>query len=540
MGAEDLARSQGGKRGSYTHAGRDGLAVYDFGVAPRQGRLLVLKLDHVGDFVIALPALEKLRQAFPEALITLVCGPWNEALARATALADAVVPYAFFPETGALWNGRPAEDLQRFRQLCAGRFDIALDLRVDEDTRFLLQHVDAELRCGIGVRARHPYLDVIRAAEFEDREERPALLLEPDRFRSRMPVQTPFFHETDFAVSNAHLIFGPYLALPAGRFRASFGLELRTPLRRFSGLRLTVEVARGDGAELVVARRAPWRQLAGLGAPVAVEFDNPRPAATHEFRVRARGRPLAARMRFFGVRLEHLDGAPVRRLKRGELHIGEQLSQLVQLVEDRSRSLYPQQLRLPGWEPAALDPVDQPGRAAGTKSIVVAPLSNTEMRDWGLDNYARVIGMLLERSDCAILLVGAPAQHEQLAGLCRACGGGARVGNLAGRADWRATTQIVRGADLVICNNSGIGHLAAACGTPVLAIYSGSHQPEEWGPRGPGARVLTARLACSPCGYDRLELCPNDHLCMKLITPETVVAEAMAMLSGAVRETSPG
>jgi ADP-heptose:LPS heptosyltransferase len=36
----------------------------------------------------------------------------------------------------------------------------------------------------------------------------------------------------------------------------------------------------------------------------------------------------------------------------------------------------------------------------------------------------------------------------------------------------------------VISNNSGVAHLAAACGAPTLTIYSGSHQPQEWGPRG--------------------------------------------------------
>jgi ADP-heptose:LPS heptosyltransferase len=82
----------------------------------------------------------------------------------------------------------------------------------------------------------------------------------------------------------------------------------------------------------------------------------------------------------------------------------------------------------------------------------------------------------------------------------------------------------------VIANNSGVAHLAAACGAPTLAIYSGSHQPQEWGPRGDRVRAIMALVPCSPCGYDKLEECPNDHLCMKQIAPETVADQAIAML----------
>jgi ADP-heptose:LPS heptosyltransferase len=516
----------GRDRGSHGAAPRAGLWRHDFGREPSQRTLLVLKLDHVGDFLIALPALEKLRRAFAGARITLVCGKWNEALARASGLADEVRVYGFFPESGALWNHEPVEDLARFRAVCAGGFDIALDLRVEDDTRFLLQHVDAGLRCGIGVRGRHPWLDVILPAEFEDREDRPSLLLDPDRFRSRMPVRTPFFHETDFSGRNTHLVFGPYLPLPAGSWRASFGLQVRAPLKRFCGLRLAVEVARGDGSELVAAARVRWRQLTHPASPAAVEFENPHPGATHEFRVRVRMRPLGARLKFFGVRLQDLDRPPDRRLKQGELHIGEQLSQLVQLVEDRTRGLYPQKLQLPGWREKPPELADLPPNA---KRIVLAPLSNTAIRDWGLDNYRRLAQALIKALPCTILLVGAGGQREQLAALAAA---DPRMRNLAGDTDWQGTADIVRGADLVISNNSGIAHLAAACGTPLLALYSGSHRPEVWGPRGCRARVLTAPVACSPCGYDRLDLCPNDHLCMKLITPDAVAAEALAMLDG--------
>ena len=99
--------------------------------------------------------------------ITLVCGSWNVALARRLGVADEVRGYDFFPENGASWNGQAFEGLQRFREICRGDYDLALDLRVDEDTRFLLKHVEAAARCGIGPRARYPFLDIALPPQFD-------------------------------------------------------------------------------------------------------------------------------------------------------------------------------------------------------------------------------------------------------------------------------------------------------------------------------------------------------------------------------------
>src|SRR4029077_9714265 len=98
--------------------------------------------------------------------------------------------------------------------------------------------------------------------------------------------------------------------------------------------------------------------------------------------------------------------------------------------------------------------------------------------------------------------------------------------------DWFETAEIVRAADLEIANNSGVAHLAAACGRATRAIYSASHQPQEWGPRGDDVHAVMSLVPCSPCGYDKLEECPNDHLCMKQIVPETTANQAIGFLSG--------
>ncbi len=117
---------------------------------PAGGRVLVLKLDHIGDLVVALPALAQMRAALPDAEITLVCGGWNAALARASGLVDRVVEFDYL---AARHNGSEAGRAAMAAEFAViskglGQFGLAIDLRHDADTRRLLAAVDATVRAG--------------------------------------------------------------------------------------------------------------------------------------------------------------------------------------------------------------------------------------------------------------------------------------------------------------------------------------------------------------------------------------------------------
>jgi hypothetical protein len=123
-------------------------------------RILLLKLDHLGDFVMAVPALRAVRAHFPDAHITLVAGEWNAGLARRVGIADELLIFDAFPrnagEVGVDIAGRVAP----FDSLITGRYDLAIDLRTFGDTRILLRNVDATHKAGIGHRGVHPFLDI--------------------------------------------------------------------------------------------------------------------------------------------------------------------------------------------------------------------------------------------------------------------------------------------------------------------------------------------------------------------------------------------
>lgn len=338
-----------------------------------------------------------------------------------------------------------------------------------------------------------------------------------------MDVRTASFHETPLAGAAGTLLRSGLFYFPQGRYSATFDLRAQRFLPGPRGVGVSIEVLDGNG-ETAASRVFGRGSLGRLeAADTTLPFDAAGKPSCYQFRIRIEGRALAGRLRFSGLRLRRLD-ANGARLSPSELHVGEKLSLLVALIRQRTLPLSPS-------VPWTAVPPDRPRPL----QIVIAPFSNSTVRDWPSAHYAALIGLLAARLDCAISLIGAPAQTVQAAGLAEAVDSQAapRLTNLVGRTQWSDIAAILQSADLVICNNSGVAHQAAALGVRTLAIYSASHQPLEWGPRGPRARAIMKSVACSPCGYEHLRDCVNEHLCMRAITPEDVLAQAVRLVEQA-------
>lgn len=118
--------------------------------------ILVVKLDHVGDFITALPACERLRQAFPKARLSLLCAPFNCEPALATGLFDAVHAFDYYPARDHPPGQVSEAALAALRALGLPAADIAIDLRHHDDARALLAALPVRFRVGFaGLAARH-------------------------------------------------------------------------------------------------------------------------------------------------------------------------------------------------------------------------------------------------------------------------------------------------------------------------------------------------------------------------------------------------
>jgi heptosyltransferase-2 len=126
-------------------------------------------------------------------------------------------------------------------------------------------------------------------------------------------------------------------------------------------------------------------------------------------------------------------------------------------------------------------------------------------RIWPVEGFARVARGLMESHGAAVAIVGGPDEGEIAQRLEEMAGGSGRVVNLVGRTSIAQTAALLEKCDLFLGNDSGPMHIAAAVGTPVVAVF-GPSNIGAWGPYSPeGERsphtVVARDLPCMPCFY---------------------------------------
>jgi ADP-heptose:LPS heptosyltransferase len=104
------------------------------------------------------------------------------------------------------------------------------------------------------------------------------------------------------------------------------------------------------------------------------------------------------------------------------------------------------------------------------------------------------------------------------------------VRSFAGELSLRQTAELLAAAGVVVANDSGLGHVAAAVGTPTLMLF-GPTPHESLGPLPPNATVLRQRLPCEPCWFhDRFRACGRHINCLSALGVELVKREVSKKL----------
>jgi len=138
---------------------------------------------------------------------------------------------------------------------------------------------------------------------------------------------------------------------------------------------------------------------------------------------------------------------------------------------------------------------------------------------WPARHFAELAARLAARGR-AIWLFGSGKDAEIGEEIVRLAPGAAI--NLCGKTDLASAIDLLSLAEVVVSNDSGLMHVAAAVGRPVVALY-GSSSPEHTPPLSRAARVVRTGIDCSPC-YARE--CPLGHFkCMNELPPERVLRE---------------
>lgn len=146
---------------------------------------------------------------------------------------------------------------------------------------------------------------------------------------------------------------------------------------------------------------------------------------------------------------------------------------------------------------------------------------------WPARHFAALARELALRN-YAVWLIGS-GQDAELGEDIRAQSGGV-CENLCGKTDLASAIDLLSCARLVVSNDSGLMHIAAALGKPLIALY-GSSSPDHTPPLSESARIVRIGIACSPC-FKRE--CPLGHFkCMNDLLPAQVLAEIDTVMAPA-------
>ena len=165
----------------------------------------------------------------------------------------------------------------------------------------------------------------------------------------------------------------------------------------------------------------------------------------------------------------------------------------------------------------------QRGYVKGKKLIGINPgATYGSAKCWPPERFRELALQLLDGS--YVVFFGDASTFTLVKEICK--GLPERAMNLAGVTSLRELACIIKDCNLLITNDSGPMHIAAAFDTPLIALF-GSTDDVATGPYGKPDSVINKHASCSPC-FRRV--CPIDFRCMKEITVDEVAAKAREML----------
>ncbi len=158
--------------------------------------------------------------------------------------------------------------------------------------------------------------------------------------------------------------------------------------------------------------------------------------------------------------------------------------------------------------------------------VALAPGAVGSGKRWPVGHYAELAKKLIAQGS-AVWVLGGPAETEMAREIVRRAGDHAR--DLTSN-DLRNAILAFKCASVAVSNDSGLMHVAAAIGTPTVAIF-GPTSPYHWQPLNPLAAVVETKtdVPCRPCHEPVCRL--GHHRCMIEISPNQVLAEVQRALA---------
>lgn len=165
----------------------------------------------------------------------------------------------------------------------------------------------------------------------------------------------------------------------------------------------------------------------------------------------------------------------------------------------------------------------------GKNNIGICPGSKHFTKRWPVEYFVE-LGNDLKQKGYEILIFGG-SDDKTICDLISSQVRGAI--NLCNENNLYKTATEMKSCKLVVCNDSGLMHVASAVNIPVLAIFGSSVREFGFSPYGvPNLILENKSLSCRPCSHIGRNSCPKKHFrCMKEITPQLVSENVTKFLS---------
>ncbi len=141
-----------------------------------------------------------------------------------------------------------------------------------------------------------------------------------------------------------------------------------------------------------------------------------------------------------------------------------------------------------------------------------------EAKCWPPERFAELGKRLIKDYDASILIFGSPNPKEMALNAVIAQGVGDGCLDMSGETSLLQLASLLRHCRLLVTNDTGTMHVAAAVDTRVVAIF-GPTDPRTTSPLGKGHVVVRKEVPCSPC---LKRVCPEGHQCMEFIKVDDV------------------
>jgi len=150
--------------------------------------------------------------------------------------------------------------------------------------------------------------------------------------------------------------------------------------------------------------------------------------------------------------------------------------------------------------------------------------TNSRAKRWLAERFAHTADSLSQRDGSQVVLIGTSADRDVAAAVAQQMSAPATV--LAGKTDVAQLKGVLSCCSLLVSNDNGAAHIAAALGVPTAVIF-GPTEHQSTRPLNPAVTIIRHNVECSPC---MLRDCPIDHRCMTGVQVEEVYGACQGLL----------